>query len=163
MNHKKKRQFWRNRVSVSCREKNQVERERCRGRVPVRKERNEGQKKYWKNNSWKFCKFNNYWFILIGLYLYFIYLFIFVFCPFRAAPAACGGSQARGLIGPVAACLCQSHSMPDPRHVCNPHHSSWQRQILNPLNKARDQTRNLKVPSWIHFHFATMGTPGLCL
>jgi len=24
--------------------------------------------------------------------------------------------------------------------VCNPHHSSWQRQILSPLSKARNQT-----------------------
>ena len=29
---------------------------------------------------------------------------------FRVAPTACGGSQARGLIGAVAAGLCQSHS-----------------------------------------------------
>ena len=33
--------------------------------------------------------------------------FFFVFS--RAAPAACGGSQARGLIGAVAASLYQSH------------------------------------------------------
>ena len=26
----------------------------------------------------------------------------------------------------------------DPSHVCDLHHSSWQRQILNPLSKARD-------------------------
>ena len=38
-------------------------------------------------------------------------LFCFLpFCPFRAAPAAYGGSQARGLIGAVAASLRQSHS-----------------------------------------------------
>ena len=37
----------------------------------------------------------------------------FFFCLFAiswAAPAACGGSQARGLLGAVAASLCQSHS-----------------------------------------------------
>ena len=33
-----------------------------------------------------------------------------VFCLFLAPPAACGGSQARGLIGAVAASLPQSHS-----------------------------------------------------
>ena len=44
-------------------------------------------------------------------YLAFIYLFIFVFFAFfRAAPVAYGGSQARGLIGVVAAGLRQSHS-----------------------------------------------------
>ena len=35
----------------------------------------------------------------------------------------------------------------DPGHVCNLHHSSRQRRILNPLRKARNQTRNLTVPS----------------
>ena len=30
-------------------------------------------------------------------------------------------------------------AMPDPSCVCNLHHSSWQRQILNPLSEARDQ------------------------
>ena len=28
----------------------------------------------------------------------------------------------------------------DPSHIYDPHHSSWQQQILNPLRKARDQT-----------------------
>ena len=30
-------------------------------------------------------------------------------------------------------------AMPDPSHVCNLHHSSWQRQILNPMSKAKDR------------------------
>ena len=50
---------------------------------------------------------------------------------------------------------------PDPRYVYSLHHSSWQRWILNPLSKARDQTRNFMVPSWICFHCATVGTPVL--
>ena len=29
---------------------------------------------------------------------------------------------------------------PDPSRICNLHHSSRKRQILNPLSKARDQT-----------------------
>ena len=43
----------------------------------------------------------------------FIYLFIYLFSLFafsRATPVAYGGSQARGIIGAVAASLCQSHS-----------------------------------------------------
>ena len=47
----------------------------------------------------------------------------------------------------------------DLSHVCNLYHSSWQCQILNPLSKARDQTRNLMVPGRICFCCATMGTP----
>ena len=37
---------------------------------------------------------------------------------------------------------------PDPSrgcNLCNLHHSSWQRQILNPLSEDRDQTHNLMV------------------
>ena len=39
----------------------------------------------------------------------------------------------------------------DPSHVCNLHHSSWQRWILNPLSKARDQICNLMDTSQICF------------
>ena len=43
--------------------------------------------------------------------------------------------------------------------ICNLHHSSQQRWILNPLSEARDQTRNLMCPSEIHFCCAMTGTP----
>ena len=46
-----------------------------------------------------------------------------------------------------------------PSRVCDLHHSSWQRQILNPLSEARDRTHNLIVPSRIRFCCATTGTP----
>ena len=39
-----------------------------------------------------------------------IYIFLFVSCLFRAAPMACGVSQARGRIGATAAGLHHSHS-----------------------------------------------------
>ena len=48
---------------------------------------------------------------------------------------------------------------PDLSYICDLHHSSWQRWILNPLSETRDQTRNLMVLGWIHFHCAPMGTP----
>ena len=40
-------------------------------------------------------------------------------------------------------------AMQDPSRVFDLHHSLWQRQILNPLSEARDQTGNLMVPSQI--------------
>ena len=49
--------------------------------------------------------------------------------------------------------------MPDPSRVFDLHHSSWQRQILNPLSAARDRTWNLVVPSGIRFPCTTMETP----
>ena len=42
--------------------------------------------------------------------------------------------------------------------VCDLHHSS-QRQILNPLSEARDQTQNLMVPSRISFCCTTSMSP----
>ena len=50
-------------------------------------------------------------------------------------------------------------AMQDPSHVCDLHYSSQQCQILNPLNKARDQTHNLMVPSWIPFCCTMTETP----
>ena len=47
----------------------------------------------------------------------------------------------------------------DPSHIFDLYHSSRQCQILNPLREARDRTRNLTVPSQIHFHCTTMGIP----
>ena len=44
----------------------------------------------------------------------------------------------------------------DPSPVCNCSQQHW---ILNPLRKARDRTGNLMVPSRMHFHWATTGTP----
>ena len=33
-------------------------------------------------------------------------------------------------------------TMPDPSHICDPHHSSQQCRILNPLSEARDRTES---------------------
>ena len=54
---------------------------------------------------------------------------------------------------------CRATAMPDPSCVWDLYHSSRQCWILNPLSKARAQTYNLMVPSRIHFHCATRGTP----
>uniref|UniRef100_A0A8D1CP28 NADH dehydrogenase [ubiquinone] 1 alpha subcomplex subunit 12 n=1 Tax=Sus scrofa TaxID=9823 RepID=A0A8D1CP28_PIG len=62
--------------------------------------------------------------------------------PEWAAPAADGGSEARGQIRAVAAGLCQSRIHARSSRICDPHHSSQQRWILNPLSEARDGTRN---------------------
>ena len=64
----------------------------------------------------------------------------------------------RGLIDAAAAGLHLGH----PSRLCDLHHCSRQRRILNPLSEARDQTRNVMVPSGIHFRCATMGTPVFC-
>ena len=42
-------------------------------------------------------------------------------------------------------------AMQDPSHVCNPHCSSQQHQILNPLSEARDRTYILMDTSQVHY------------
>ena len=82
----------------------------------------------------------------------FIYLYIYCLSAFsRAASTAYGGFQARGLIVAYA----RATATWDSSRICSLHHSSLRRQILNPLSKARDHTRNLMVPSRI----ATTGIP----
>ena len=44
-------------------------------------------------------------------------------------------------------------------HICNLHHSSQERRILNPLCEARDWTYVLMDASGIHFRWATVGIP----
>ena len=66
-------------------------------------------------------------------------LLLLSFCLFRATPTAYGGSQVRVLIGAVAA-YTTATATPDLSHICDLHHSSQQRQILNPLKEARDRT-----------------------
>ena len=50
-------------------------------------------------------------------------------------------------------------AVPDPSHIYDLHCSSWQRGILNPLIRARDQTCILMDTSWVHFHKAAVETP----
>ena len=72
---------------------------------------------------------------------------------------AYGGSQVSGGIGAAAASLCTATAMSDPTFVCDLHHSSQPRRILNPLSEARDRTCLLRDPSQIHFCCAMTGTP----
>ena len=48
---------------------------------------------------------------------------------------------------------------PDLSHVCELQNSSQQHWILNPLSKARDWPCILMDTAWVHYHWATTGTP----
>ena len=50
-------------------------------------------------------------------------------------------------------------AMWDPSYICDLHHSSWQRQIFDPLSKARDQTCVLMDTRQVPFCYITVGTP----
>ena len=89
-----------------------------------------------------------------------VFIFYFLFLVFfRAAPTAYGGSQARGLIGAVTAGLRQSHS--NARFELCLQSISQLMATLDPQPTERGQGWNLRlmVPSCIHFHCATTGTP----
>ena len=90
-------------------------------------------------------------------------LFVCLLC-FRAAPAAHGGSQARGPIRAGAASLRQSYEGSEGSELrLRPTPQLMQHQILNPLSEARDRICNLMAPSWIRFPCVTTGTPKTCI
>ena len=86
------------------------------------------------------------WFLFFSFPFFFSFLFL-SFCCFKAAPMAYRGSQARGQIRAIAACLSQSQSKARYKPRLWLHHGSQQCQILNPLSEARDRTHNPMVPS----------------
>ena len=78
-----------------------------------------------------------------------------------AAPLAYGRSQARGPIGTIVAVHTTATATLDLRCICDLRHGSQQPQILNPLRKARDQTRVFMDTSQVRYHQATTGIPCL--
>ena len=73
-----------------------------------------------------------------------VFVCVYVFGLLGATGAAQGSFQAKGRIFAAAAGLHHSHATPDPSRVCDLHHSSQPRQILNPMSKAGDQALTLK-------------------
>ena len=88
------------------------------------------------------------WYALFYLFTYFYLLsFVLFFFFLRASPWHMEvprlGVESELLLPAYATAT----TTPDPRHVCDLHHSSQQCWILNPLSEARDQTCNLMVPA----------------
>ena len=102
-------------------------------------------------------------FFLFFSFLFFVCLFVF-FWSFGAIPVAYGRSQARGcereLQRPAYTTAIATATW-DLNLICNLHHSSQQPWILNLLSKARDWTHVLMDTAWVHYLWATMGTPSL--
>ena len=87
------------------------------------------------------------------LQLFFLFLF-------RAAPTVYGCSQARRRIQLLA--YTRATATGGPSHICDPHHSSQQYQILNPLSEARGQTHILMDTSWVCNLLSHNGNSGAC-
>ena len=91
-------------------------------------------------------------------FLSFFFLFIYLFCFFMhlqymEVPRL--GVQSE-LQLPVYATATATATR-DPSHVCDLHHSSWQRWIFNPRSEARNQTRNLMDASQVHLLLSHKG------
>ena len=67
-------------------------------------------------------------------------LVFFVFCLSRAAPMAYEGVELELQLQLQLPAYTTATAMPDLSRVCDPHHSSRQHRILNPLSEARDRT-----------------------
>ena len=86
---------------------------------------------------------------------------VILFCLFfRAAPVAYGRFQAKVEWELQLLAYTTATAMPDLSHIWD-RDSLRQSQILNPLREARDWTHVLMDPSWVHYHWATRGTPAL--
>ena len=105
------------------------------------------------------CIYWDFWFVVTIKFWYSSFCFVLFCLLFRAMPMAYGGSQARGPIGATAASLCHSNIRLE---LClQPTLQLTETQDPYPLRKARDQTLNLNVPSWIHFWCDMTGTPSI--
>ena len=90
-----------------------------------------------------YCGFREFFF-------FFFFFFFFVLLPFLGphlrhmeVPRLGGESELQPLTYATVTATW------DPSRICDPHPGSRQRWILNPRSEARDQTRNLMVPSRI--------------
>ena len=80
---------------------------------------------------------------IFNFYLYFIYLFCVLGLHTQHMEVPKLGVESE-LQSPAYA---TASAKPDPSHVCNLHHSSWQCQILNPLSEARDEPLSSWIPA----------------
>ena len=88
----------------------------------------------------------------IGVGTCFFFFFFFFFYLFRAARKTYEVSRLGVESELQLLAYTTATAMPDPSHVCNLHHSSWQQGILNPLSEATDGTRVFMDTSRFHYH-----------
>ena len=89
-----------------------------------------------------------------------LFFFLVVFCPFSGPHQQHIEVPRLGVQSELLLPACaRATATPDPSSICDLHHSSGQRWILNPLSEIRDRTRKLMVPSRIRLHYAMTRTP----
>ena len=85
--------------------------------------------------------------------------FFFFFFLLRAVPVAYGNFRLGVKSELQLLAYTTATATQDPSHLCNPHHSSQQCCILNPLREARDWTWDIMDTSWVHYLWAMLGIP----
>ena len=113
----------------------------------------------WCTNTHSCDHVNQAFNFLFNCVILFFFFFFFLLLVFRAAGSTQGSSQAGVKLELQQTAYTTVTAMLDPIHICSLHHSSRQHQILNPLNKARAQTRILMDTSQVCYCWGTMGTP----
>ena len=102
--------------------------------------------------------------VCLFYFILFIYLFIYLLVVFfRAAPSHMKVPRRGVHLELQLPAYATAVATRDPSRIWVLHHSSRQRQILNPLSEARDRTGNLMIPSQIRFRCATTETPEHCM
>ena len=99
-----------------------------------------------------------FYFVCVWCFLFvslLFYLFVFLGPHLRNMEVPRPGVQSQLQLPAYA----RATATPDPSHILDLHHSSWQCRIPNPLSEARDRTCNLMVPSQMCFCCAMTGTP----
>ena len=117
------------------------------------------EKKYFQHSivfpSW-WTVLHTYAYICIHMFLFCFFWFFFWFLwlyPWHMEVPWLGAESELQLLASTTATATSDVSL-----ICNLHHSSWKRWILDSLSKAMDWTSNLMVPSQIWFQWARTGT-----
>ena len=112
---------------------------------------------FWDVRSWRLgLHLLSIYFWTFYFALFYFILFYFLFLLFRAAHTRIWKFLGWGSNRSYS---CWPIPQPQEHKICELHHSSGQRLILNPLSEARDQTCILMDNSGIHFCCVTTGTP----
>ena len=96
-----------------------------------------------KNMGGFFCFFVLWVFVVVVVFFFFFFGFLGPHARHMEVPRL--GVESELPAYPTAT------AVPDPSHICNLHHNSRQRQILNPVNEAKDQNCVLMDTSQTHF------------
>ena len=87
--------------------------------------------------------------LLVAFFLSFFFLFFFCFLGLHPRYMEVPRLGVKSELQLPTTATATTTAMPDPSRICDLHHSSWKRQILNPLSEVRDSTHILMDASQV--------------